>query len=215
MRSEWRKEGGVPGLRGPVPELRVGPPRGPASGGAGARIPPARSARGPRPAAPAAPRTRRAALVTGGGGRGDPGGLGVGRPGGRVAVVREAAAALPLSLLSIPHLMRRQTGQHPSPCTAALPAGIRVLAPRCPFPSVATRMRPNLGLDPLASHPLTRPAAQGCPLAPPPPPASTAEALPAPARPPPLPFGTRAPRPYPSPLRRPQPREQGGATGSS
>lgn len=84
-----------------------------------------------------------------------------------------------------------------------------------PGTSLPTRRRPNLGLGPLASHPLTRPAAQGCPLAPPPPPASTAEALPAPARPPPLPFGTRAPRPYPSPLGRPQPREQGGAAGSS
>lgn len=180
MESEWRKEGGVPGLRGPVPALCVGPTRGPASGRAAARIPPARSARGPLPAAPAAPRTRRAALVTGGGGRGDPGGLGVGRPGGREAVVRVAAPALPLSLFSIPHLMRRQTDQHSSSCTARLPAGTRVLAPRCPFPSVATRRSPNLGLDPLPSHPHTHspptgPAAQGCPLAPPPPPSSKAE----------------------------------------
>lgn len=108
MGSEWGKEAGVPGLRGPVPALRVCPTLGEASARAVARMPPARSARGPRPAAPAAPRTRRAALVTGGGGRGDPGGLGIGRPGEREAGVRPATPALDLSLLSIPHLMRKE-----------------------------------------------------------------------------------------------------------
>lgn len=163
MGSESGKDAGVPGLRGPVPALRAGPTRGAASGRAAPRMP-ARSARGPRPTAPAAPRTRRAALVTGGGGRGDPGGLGVGRPGGREAGVRAAAPALALSLLSIPHLMK-QTDQHPRSWTAMLPAGTWVLAPRVPFPSVATHGRPNL--DPLPfyphPHPLTNPAVHGCP----------------------------------------------------
>ena len=155
MGSESGKEVGVPGLRGPVPVLRSGPPRGVASGRAAPRLPPARSARGPRPEAPAAPRTRRAALVTGGGGRGDPGGLGVGRLGGREEGVRPAAPALDVSLLSISHLMRRQTDQHPRSWTATLPAGIWVLAPLGSFPSVATHGCPNLCLDPLPSHPPT------------------------------------------------------------
>lgn len=107
-RSPFPAPGGLEaGLRGPVPALRVCPTLGEASARAVARMPPARSARGPRPAAPAAPRTRRAALVTGGGGRGDPGGLGIGRPGEREAGVRPATPALDLSLLSIPHLWLR------------------------------------------------------------------------------------------------------------
>lgn len=103
----------VPGLLGPVPALRMGPTLGVDSVRGAARIPTARSARGPCPVAPAAPKTRSAALVTGGGGRGDPAGLGVGRPGGRETDARAAAPPRALSLLSIPHLMKRQTGQHP------------------------------------------------------------------------------------------------------
>lgn len=156
MGSEWGKEGGVPGLRGPVPALCVGPTRGPASGRAAARMPPARSARGPRPAAPAAPRTRRAALVTGGGGRGDPGGLGVGRPGGREAVVRVAAPALPLSLLSIPHLMRRQTDQRPISCTATL--SWHLAAPSPALPPIGTQTSASIHFPP--THSPANPPAQ-------------------------------------------------------
>lgn len=95
------------GFRELVPALRVGPARGADSGRVAPPMPPARSARGFRPTAPAAPRTRRAAGVTGGGGRGEPGGLGVRSPGGRAAGVRAVAPALALSLLSILHLRLR------------------------------------------------------------------------------------------------------------
>lgn len=90
------------GLLGPVPVLRVGPTREVASRKVAVRMSPDLPARGTRPAAP---RTRRAAGITGGGGRTDPGSLGVfRRPGEREAAVCAAAPALPLSLLSIPHL---------------------------------------------------------------------------------------------------------------
>lgn len=181
---ESGKEAGVPGLRGPVPGLRMGPTRGVASGRAAARIPPARSARGPRPAAPAAPRTRRAALVTGGGGLGDPGGLGVGRPGGREAGVRAAVPALGLSLLSILYLMRRQTGQHPRTWTVTQPAGT------CSWHlAAASPASPPIGAQTSASihfpltHLHTGRTAHDCPQVPPPSP-STRPCLPQPTSPP-------------------------------
>lgn len=77
------KEARIPGLLGLVPVLRVGSTAEVASERAAGRTPAPLSARGPRPAAPPAPRTLRAAGITGGGGRGDAGGLGVfRRPGG-------------------------------------------------------------------------------------------------------------------------------------
>lgn len=183
---ESGKETGVPGLRGPglrgpVPALRMGPTRGVASGRTAARMPPALSARGPRPAAPAAPSTRRAALVTGGGGLGDPGGLGVARPEGREAGVRAAAPALDLSLLSILHLMRRQTGQHPRSWTVTQPAGTCSWQLATPSPA-----SPPIGAQTSASihFPLTHPHmgrdAYNCPQVPPPSP-STRPCLPQPA----------------------------------
>lgn len=167
MGSESGKEAEVPGLRGPVPALRVGPTWGVTSGRAAPRMPRVRSARGPRPAAAAAPRTRRAALVTGGGGRGDPAGLGIGRPGVREAGGRPAAAALDLSLLSIQHLTKKQINQHPRSWIAMLSARLWVLEPLCSFSCVTNHGRPNLCLDPLPSThpPLTSAAAHGGPQA--------------------------------------------------
>lgn len=143
-RSPLPAAGGLEaGLRGPVPALRVGPNWGVTSGRAVPRMPPVLSARGPRPAAAAAPRTRRAALVTGGGGRGDPADLGIGRPGGREAGRRPAAAALDLSFLSIQHLTKKQINQHPRSWTAMLRARLWVLAPFCSS-CVTTHGCPNL-----------------------------------------------------------------------
>lgn len=220
--GKWRPnrgKGPVPGLRGPVPALRVGPTREAVSGTTAARTPPARSARGPRPAAPAAPRTRRAALVTGGGGRGDPGGLGVGRPGGREAGVRAVAPALALSLLSMPHLPGRQRSasdrcsdrRSPSPGTPlALPQR------RHPWAS-----KPQPGSTSLPPQPPTCSPAQllravvprSHPRGPPPKWRGPARRSP----PPLLPFRARDPRPYPSAPPRPRPpdsRKGYDATGS-
>lgn len=197
MGSESGKEAEVPGLRGPVPELLVGPTWGVTSGRAAPRMPPVRSARGPRPAAAAAPRTRRAALVTGGGGRGDPAGLGIGRPGGREAGGRPAAAALDLSLLSIQHLTKKQINQHPRSWIAMLPARLWVLEPLCSFSCVTNHGRPNLCLDPLPSThpPLTSSPAQLLTVVPKPRPyrLSSRPRLPL------LPLRTRDQPTYPSP----------------
>lgn len=185
--SEMRKEAGVPGFRELVPALRVGPARGADSGRVAPPMPPARSARGFRPTAPAAPRTRRAAGVTGGGGRGEPGGLGVRSPGGRAAGVRAVAPAFALSLLSILHL-KRQTGPHPRFWTPTSPPETWTRVPHCPFaasPPIYTQTSASASIRsaPTHLHPLASPTAPCCPHVPPP----TAfpqseEALPAPAR---------------------------------
>lgn len=202
-RKRWGRNW-VPGLRGPATALRVGPTPAAACGGAALPPPTARSVWGLRPKAPAAPRSLRAAVVTGGGGRGDPGGLGVGRPGGREAGVRAAAPPLGLSLLSIPYLMSRHTDQHPRSRTATLTVEmdsgtllpfLQLLHPWAPKPQSGP------GFIFLAHpRPLTSLAAQPCPQIPHPLPFPKPRS---PAGPPPspqLPFrnNIHAPTPRPS-----------------
>lgn len=151
--SESGKEAGIPGLLGPVPVLHVGPTRGVASRRAAVRVSPDSSAGDPRPAAPG---TRKAAGITGGGGRADPGSLGVfRRPGEREAAVCAAAPALALSLLSIPHLMRRQTCQHPRSSTVPTlqgPGSWHLAAPSPASPPMGVQTSASIHFPPTQPH---------------------------------------------------------------